>query len=375
MTWLDAGEMPSDDVLGSYFVEALQLVKARGIFTARVLELRDARIVSVEDHGPITTAALDVAATGRWRVSAVFAADGRVRAVMAYRDPPGVSVRDAEPGDGAALARAVPPGAHRDPGPADVVRLRRGLPRGDGLCAGREVLIAEQDGEIVGLHGGAYHAVVLDGRSFDACYIRHTRIDARAQGSGVFSSLNGRLFERIRLNRDFNYSIVALGNDRMLATSPPCSAARHRTAASPSCAVTWLDRRRQASTIPSIDEAVTLLNDAHRSETMFLPHTAASLKDRLTTVPDYTPAHLLAAGSAVVGVRDHPVHVSVEDERWPRAPCRRPPSTQAADLMVATTSRHSWVVVHSARRRGSRGALDRRIRWARLPARRSRTSA
>ena len=32
---------------------------------------------------------------------------------------------------------------------------------------------------------------------------------------------------------------------------------------------------------------------------MFLPHTAASLEDRLTTVPDYTPAHLLAAGSAV----------------------------------------------------------------------------
>jgi len=77
MTGLDVGELPSDDVLEAYFVERVQLVKARGFFAARVPELRDARIVGVEGHGLITTAVLDVARSGRWRVSAVFAPDGR----------------------------------------------------------------------------------------------------------------------------------------------------------------------------------------------------------------------------------------------------------------------------------------------------------
>ncbi|HKY16279.1 MAG TPA: hypothetical protein VJM33_15235 [Microthrixaceae bacterium] len=134
----------------------------------------------------------------------------------------------------------------------------------------------------------------------------------------MFSSLNGRLFERIRLNCDFNYSIVAMGNDRMLDNIPAMqrSAPPHRR-----FSVVCRDVARSQAPgehIPSIEEAVTLLNDAHRSETMFLPHTAASLEDRLTTVPDYTTAHLLAAGSAVVGVRDHPVHVTVEDDHGRR---------------------------------------------------------
>ena len=237
---------------------------------------------------------------------------------MAYRDPPGVSVRDAEPGDGAALAELCRQVPIETPGRRMWFDYGEDYLAATALCAGREVLLAEEDGEIVGLHGGAYHAVVLDGRSFDACYIRHTRIDARAQGSGVFSSLNGRLFERIRLNCDFNYSIVAMGNDRMLDNIP----AMQRSAPPHSrFSVVCRDVARSQAPgehIPSIEEAVTLLNDAHRSETMFLPHTAASLEDRLTTVPDYTPAHLLAAGSAVVGVRDHPVHVTVEDDHGRR---------------------------------------------------------
>ena len=104
MTWIAVGELPSDEVLEAYFVEEIQLVKTRGLFAALVPELRDARIIGVEDHGPITTAVLDVARIGRWRVSAVFAPDARVKGVMPYRDPPEVSVRDAGPEDGAADA-------------------------------------------------------------------------------------------------------------------------------------------------------------------------------------------------------------------------------------------------------------------------------
>jgi len=186
------------------------------------------------------------------------------------------------------------------------------------LCADREVVIAEQDGRIVGLHGGAYHPAVIDERRLEGCYIRHTRIDARVKGSGVFSSLNGRLAERIRLKSDFNYSIVAIGNDRMLDKVP---AELRRPLPHRRFSVACRDVARphaEGEHIPSIDEAVALLNDAHRSETMFHPHTASSLEDRLTTVPDYTPSHLLAAGSAIVGVRDHAVQVTVEDERGRR---------------------------------------------------------
>ena len=322
MTWLDVGELPSDDVLEAYFVEGVQLVKARGFFAARVPELRDARVIGVEDHGPITTAVLAVARTGRWRVSAIFAPDGRVKSVMPYRDPPDVSVRDAGPDDGGPLAELCREVAIETPGRRVWFDYGEDYMAATALCADREVVIAEQDGRIVGLHGGAYHAAVLDGRSLEACYIRHTRIDARAQGSGVFSSLNGRLFERIRLKSDFNYSIVAIGNDRMLDKIPAeaRSSRPHRR-----FSVVCRDVARahaEGEHIPSIDEAVTLLNDAHRFETMFHPYTASSLEDRLTTVPDYTSSHLLAAGTAVVGVRDHEVHVTVEDERGRRTVCQ-----------------------------------------------------
>jgi hypothetical protein len=375
MTWLDVGELPSDDVLEAYFVEEIQLVKARGFFAARVPELRDARIVGVEDHGPITTAVLDVARTGRWRVSAVFAPDGRVKSVMPYRDPPDVSVRDARPDDGVALAELCREVAIETPGRRVWFDYGEDYMAATALCADREVVIAEQDGRIVGLHGGAYHAAVLDDRSLEACYIRHTRIDARAQRSGVFSSLNGRLFERIRLKSDFNYSIVAIGNDRMLDKIPAewRSSRPHRR-----FSVVCRDVARphaEGEHIPGIDEAVTLLNDAHRFETMFHPHTASSLEDRLTTVPDYTSSQLLAAGSAVVGVRDHAVHVTVEDERGRRTVCQATASMRAADPMAAPTSPRSlgrgalgWPT------RGSRSSRSLRPR-APLPARRSPTSA
>ncbi|MET0901925.1 MAG: hypothetical protein ABWZ52_01675 [Acidimicrobiales bacterium] len=196
LAWIDDGEMPPDEELRRRYSPVANLTLARVAFEAQIPLLQGAVVIDVEEEGPRSTAILQTVAKGRMRLSTVVDEEGRIKGVGACQDPEGVEIRAASAADGprlAELCRTVP---------IETPGRRTWLDYGDdylaatALCEAREVLIAELDGAVVGLQGLAYHQALVAGTRREVFYLRHTRVAPAAKGTGVFSALNGRVFER-----------------------------------------------------------------------------------------------------------------------------------------------------------------------------------
>ena len=196
LAWIESGEMPTDEELRRRYSPVANLELARLAFEAQIPLLQGSVIVDVEEDGPRSTAVLQTVARGRMRLSTVVDEEGRIKGVGACQDPEGVAIRPASAADGPQLAELCRIVAIETPG------RRTWLDYGDdylaatALCQEREVLIAELDGTVVGLQGLAYHPALIAGNTEEVFYLRHARVAPAAKGTGVFSALNGRVFER-----------------------------------------------------------------------------------------------------------------------------------------------------------------------------------
>ena len=323
LAWIESGEMPSDEELRRRYSPVANLELARVAFEAQIPLLQGAVIVDVEEEGPRSTAVLQTVARGRMRLSTVVDDEGRIKGVGACQDPEGVAIRPASAADGpqlAELCRTVP---------IETPGRRTWLDYGDdylaatALCQEREVLIAELDGTVVGLQGLAYHPALIAGSTQEAFYLRHTRVAPAAKGTGVFSALNGRVFERTRVRADVAYSIVAVGNDE----------ARRRL---PAALRQWTSHRRfhlscRALSGPPApnehvarnDDTLAALTSTYGDHLLFHPFDHARLEARLTTSDDYDADRVLATDDAILGVSRRDVQTTIQEDGRPARTMRQ----------------------------------------------------
>jgi hypothetical protein len=278
-------------------------------------ELAGCRLVSnpiEEVPGRIVADAIDGNGE-RMRAVAVVRDDGNAHVMFAKALPDGFVLREASALDGPRLAEVCrttpivtgPIRTTTDYGP-DYLRSTE-------LADERIVLLVEADGRIVGMHGCVIHEAVVGDHHGKLAYLRHTRIDRAAQGHGVFSALNGALFARGFASGALPYSLVAVGNDRMLEKLPEELRRwpwRHNRF--------HLDTRKLAdrsSALVEIDpiDAVPLINRVHDGATLRPATTSSALRRRLQKAPHlYGSDRLLGDPDAVIGVSREPIYVTTE---------------------------------------------------------------
>lgn len=273
------------------------------------------RLVDVErvtDHmvvGIVETSRDEV-----WR--AVAASDpgtGERQFVASAQAPPSeVVLRDADTEDGRAIAELMRRTPIRTGDDETLLDYGDDYLRASAMGDDPVTVVAVWEGQVVGVHGTVAVGVERDGRVRSTRYIRHTRVDPVTRGLGVFSSLNGALFEGAlrRWTGDEDellpFSLIALGNDRMLELFPESMRA---------WGTPWtrlhLDTGRLAGT--PVDRAVEAATDlggvadlvqAGRGEVAAaVPVDADQLRRRLDSRPWlYGPDQLRSNGAAVVGV-------------------------------------------------------------------------
>jgi hypothetical protein len=184
------------------------------------------RLIGVEwlaDHAVVGIVETDDGT--RWRVAA--SSDPNTDSfgfIGSAKAPAGFRVRAAEPEDGPALAeliRRVPMNVGDD---WFLIDYGHDYLAATAMATDRLVALAENDGGLLAIHGHANVTVVVDGLPHDSVYLRHTRVDPSTKGSGVFSALNGFLFEQQLAwaggSMPSSFSLVAVANDSMLRVLP-----------------------------------------------------------------------------------------------------------------------------------------------------------
>jgi hypothetical protein len=306
----DVTDAEINAVLGSGAVPAL----VRGTLHQRK-DLARCRLLTApleEVPGRVVAEAVD-AEGGRMRAVAVIRDDGDVFVMIVKALPDGFVLRDAIPADGPRLAevcRATPivTGPIRT-----TIDYGHDYLRATDVAARRIVLLVESEGRIVGLHGCVLHDGVLGDRHRPLAYMRHTRIDRAFQGAGIFSALQGALFERMFAAGATAYSLVAVGNDRMLEKLPEELRRwpwRHKRF--------YLDTRSLAGRSAALaevdaDDAAPLIDRLYDGRAICPPTTAAGLRRRLDATPHlYGPNRMLGDARAVIGVSRAPIQVGSE---------------------------------------------------------------
>src|SRR5262249_61550137 len=79
------------------------------------------------------------------------------------------------------------------------------------------LLVAERDGELVGVVAGAWHETMLQGEPRRLLYVHHQRIAAARQRQGIGSALGSALTERVlAAELHGSYDFIAPGNANSL---------------------------------------------------------------------------------------------------------------------------------------------------------------
>lgn len=313
--WVEAGEMPDDEVLGRFYADTADLrLFVRGFFAERAPDLRGCEVVDVE-HGEAWTTVVVTGATGvRWNLTVILEDDGRVRGLYPYRRAAdGVVVRHAAAADGVALAELCRRVAITTPG------RRTWFDYGDDYLTAtagpaRDVLVAELDGQIVGLRSDAYRDVKVAGRDAEIGYSRHARIDPVAQGTGVFSAINGASLIGRTLRTPYVHSIIAVGNDPMLGKTPSdrSSSEIHRRFhfACRDLATDGAPSEHE----PDAEEVAAILRASFHDHVLAEPMSPKVVAHRLANLPTYGAHRVIARGGAVVGVSERRTRTIVEQE-------------------------------------------------------------
>lgn len=175
--------------------------------------------------------------------------------------------------------------------------------------------VAEIDGRLVGVYGGAVQPVEVAGEEKHLFLEHHVRIDPDAPRGAVFWALCNFGRDRYARASDsiaFYVSPDNLALRKFTAGAPPWSVAPLR-ALIPCPADEEVDDVGTAVNVADADRVVEVLNGCHANSALFVPYTAATLQERLLRDPEqYGWEHLAVAGGAVVGVGRNVVSVTKE---------------------------------------------------------------
>jgi len=328
----------------------------RGVLHIR-RDLAGCRLVTdpVEEvPGRVVAAAVAEDGT-RMRASAVIRDDGNTHVMIVKALPEGLVLREAVAADGPRLAeicRSTPIVT----GPLRAtIDYGQDYLRATEVADPRIVLLVEADDRIVALHGCVVHDGVVGDRPQKLAYLRHTRIDPALQGAGIFSALNGALFERGFAAGATAYSLVAVGNERMQEKLPEELRRwpwRHKRF--------YLDTRSLAADATALveidpEDAAPLINRLYDGKAVSPPTTPAALRRRLQATPDiYGPDLLLGNADALVGVSRRPIHITTEGPDGTRL--RR--EAVAYDIGASDADAFEGVIRSWCRRLAAAGADD-----------------
>ena len=154
------------------------------------------------------------------------------------------------------------------------------------------VLVAEEEGKLVGVVAGAWHDVPLLGDTRHLLYVHHERILPSHQGKGLGRALVMELVARTREAGIHSlYWLIVPSNERSMRFAQSAGIQRwpvagrlcqmDLAAAAHSPRVRTLERERAG-------EAASLINVAHGGLELFSPFTGHRLRERLARTDAYT---------------------------------------------------------------------------------------
>lgn len=167
------------------------------------------------------------------------------------------------------------------------------------------VLVAEVDGEPAGVFCGARHRARVGGEDRWLLYVHHARILPHYQRMGLGRRSGAALRDAFRHTIvDSQYWYISTNNAKSLGFARE---AKNRWSipvemVTIDTAVAAGPAHGRPASPEDADSIAAVLNAGHRDEEMFLPHTAASLRERLERAPaQYGWSNVLVGDGAVVG--------------------------------------------------------------------------
>ena len=178
--------------------------------------------------------------------------------------------------------------------------------------------VAERDGELLGLACGAAHDVRVGGQQYRVMLLHHLRVPVEHRKGGIFSTLNGYVFATYDGRSDGAYGYTAIENEEAMRIGGPGTWSTGVWRAIVPCEATTGLAHGRAATPDDAATIVSILNECHDGEEMYLPYTVDSLTARLERAPDlYTWDHLLLGDGAVLGVWPAGLRVVTDDGTSP----------------------------------------------------------
>jgi GNAT superfamily N-acetyltransferase len=169
------------------------------------------------------------------------------------------------------------------------------------------IVVAELDGEIVGVEAAAVHEMRVGGTPRRMTYINHSRIRPDAQGHGVAAAVSAELMAWGRdRGAEGPYWYISPANARSIRFGGrgggrwPADVILRTLdgSAVDAAAAAPLEAGR-------MDEAIALINATHEGKDLYVPHTGVSFARRLSHDPgQYGATHLrgVVAGGRLVAV-------------------------------------------------------------------------
>ena len=196
------------------------------------------------------------------------------------------------------------------------------------LMGDATVLMAEMDGQPVGVFCAAPHRALIGGVERRMLYIHHARILPGAQNKGLGKLFGDQLREKFAGQTDSNYFYISPGN---LQSQAFARRAQNRWSVQPTLIDLAVTRDNaepgvvRAATPADAARIVALLNSAHSGEEMYLPYSVASFSARMARAPGlYSWDQVWLTGRAVIGVwpEGESITVRVTPEEGPAVESR-----------------------------------------------------
>lgn len=232
--------------------------------------------------------------------------------------PDGMEIRLATPDDSAVLAeleRRAPLRLGTDP------LTFMTFDRGDDFFAPSRLMeeetiyVAEHEGKIVGVYGGAVQPVDVGGETKRLFLEHHVRIDPEAPRGGVFWALCAYGRERYARTTDSIAFYVSVDNHalRKLGNLTPGWSPQPERKLVPCSVTDSTDDVARFATAADAPAIVDVLNGCHTGSALFAPYTVESLTARLTRDPSQYSWDDIAIGrGAVIGIGRGVVTVTKE---------------------------------------------------------------
>ena len=179
------------------------------------------------------------------------------------------------------------------------------------------IYVAEHEGRIVGVYGGAVQPVEVDGETKRLFLEHHVRIDPEAPRGGVFWALCAYGRERYARSTDSIAFYVSVDNHalRKLGNLTPGWSPQPERKLLPCSPTGSTGDVARSATAADAQTIVDVLNGCHGGAALFAPYTVESLTARLTRDPSQYGWEDFAIGrGAVIGVGRGVVNVTKECE-------------------------------------------------------------